>query len=172
MLSPATQADRAGPRHRPHRSTKAGMLSPATPCGSATRAATAPPLNEGRDVKPGDTYRSRAARQRGCALNEGRDVKPGDTVHAANQPVHHHDRSTKAGMLSPATRGRGRMASTFAVALNEGRDVKPGDTGLERVDGHGVAPRSTKAGMLSPATPASALARANSTCSAQRRPGC
>ncbi len=63
------------------------------------------PLNEGRDVNPGDTARRpQPQTRRAPPLNEGRDVNPGDT---------------------PARAGVARAAA----ALNEGRDVNPGDTG-------------------------------------------
>ena len=105
MLNPATL-------HDPHRrvldtvrSTKAGMLNPATPAARRCRRAGGTPLNEGRDVKPGDTR----------ALAAGGLPAAG--------------RSTKAGMLNPATRRGRRRSGPRWRPLNEGRDVKPGDTG-------------------------------------------
>ena len=80
-------------------------------------------------------------------LNEGRDVKPGDTVGGAGAGVQGADRSTKAGMLNPATHGR------WAMDTDELR-------------------RSTKAGMLNPATPAPPVWLYSPTLIAQRRPGC
>ena len=70
-------------------------------------------------------FRSRLAKRR--PLNEGRDVKPGDTGHAHTCYALDAPRSTKAGMLSPAT------------PPNE-------------LPNGGYGWRSTKAGMLSPAT--------------------
>ena len=105
MLSPATReaaATLARPDER--RSTKAGMLSPATPGGRNPRTPGRTTLNEGRDVKPGDT-------------SAMREVNPWGTI-----------RSTKAGMLSPATQPACVNINHLAWALNEGRDVKPGDT--------------------------------------------
>ena len=104
MLSPATHGQITHLHLVEVRSTKAGMLSPATRRSRWGRCGFPPPLNEGRDVKPGDT---------------------GDA--AAEAPVG-AVRSTKAGMLSPATPAALAPRSPRTCALNEGRDVKPGDT--------------------------------------------
>ena len=86
----------------------------------------------------------------------------------AVQPV----RSTKAGMLSPATQTAVAAARAPEQALNEGRDVKPGDTFFPPVFGGAGWGRSTKAGMLSPATPGEGPEIAPQLLGAQRRPGC
>ena len=130
MLNPATPAPAvAAPAAAPARSTKAGMLNPATPARRLAAGSARCALNEGRDVKPGDTRNPPACPWRNCPLNEGRDVKPGDTR-----------LSTSAKSSAPNS-------------LNEGRDVKPGDT-RQRDDARlPFRQRSTKAGMLNPATP-------------------
>ena len=135
------------------RSTKAEMLIPATHIARRRFSSHGGPLNEGRDVNPGDT---RARRCRGWQaprpLNEGRDVNPGDTAGRIEVAEHGEARSTKAEMLIPATRGCTARLGTNCTALNEGRDVNPGDTRpvVPVLDGHRV--RSTKAEMLIPAT--------------------
>ena len=65
------------------------------------------------------------------ALNEGREVKPGDTLTLAAMPVEQPARSTKAGRLNPATRGQDTGISNRPRTLNEGREVKPGDTDID-----------------------------------------
>ena len=67
-----------------------------TACGPCARGGVCP-LNEGRDVNPGDTRPATSARDsRSRALNEGRDVNPGDTVQVTDEPQR-MPRSTKAG---------------------------------------------------------------------------
>ena len=95
----------------PGRSTKAGALTPATPrrSGRSTCAITHPrSLNEGRGSHPGDT-------------------RPGKTGRWTGRK---HDRSTKAGALTPATLrcSSPRQPWPYVAALNEGRGSHPGDT--------------------------------------------
>ena len=57
-----------------------GRESRRHPHGHVTiRPRTARPLNEGRDVNPGDTRLETSCRACSAPLNEGRDVNPGDT---------------------------------------------------------------------------------------------
>ena len=85
------------------------------------------PLNEGRDVNPGDTSSRPTAGRRGTPLNEGRDVNPGDTWASS------HVLDGVTAQRRPGRESR-RHSSTFAQpapnasSLNEGRDVNPGDT--------------------------------------------
>ena len=91
---------------RQNRSTKAGTVVPATPCGiDSTEFARSRPLNEGRDRSPGDTG-----------------------LRAAVRTLIAETRSTKAGTVVPATRGRCRCRRSPDAA------------------------RSTKAGTVVPAT--------------------
>ena len=88
-------------------------------------------LNEGRDRNPGDTRCRRRAAPRGrSTLNEGRDRNPGDTRYLGGGAAGGGAlRSTKAGIVIPATRGRTAWGrSRTRPALNEGRDRNPGDT--------------------------------------------
>ena len=81
-------------------------------------------------------------------------------------------RSTKAGMLNPATPPARSRACSWRRPLNEGRDVKPGDTRCSHGEVRAAVERSTKAGMLNPATRASRVVGAAQLSFAQRRPGC
>ena len=118
------------------------------PGDTRLRHSRGPPLNEGRDVNPGDTRRPREDAaddpSTASALNEGRDVNPGDTTRQGaaqrNEGRDVNPGDTRAGLDRRAALGSG--------PLNEGRDVNPGDTGREALHGYGPAqwPRSTKAG--------------------------
>ena len=85
-------------------------------------------LNEGRDFKPGDTRLERA-RQPGvdhCSTKAG-ILSPATRVgnDAQDGAV---ACSTKAGILSPATHRAAKRDRDERQLLNEGRDFKPGDT--------------------------------------------
>ena len=124
---PALNEGRTPPEGR---STKAGIVVPATrpPPESSVHAATAP-LNEGRDCSPGDTWMMASPLRyqldslnegrdcspgdtppcrrflwpRGGTLNEGRDCSPGDTRIQSTVRCTGRARSTKAGIVVPAT---------------------------------------------------------------------
>ena len=68
------------------RSTKAGRLSPATLSLFAATHLGVAALNEGREIKPGDTSRTTRTTRRCTTLNEGREIKPGDTGLVAPPP--------------------------------------------------------------------------------------
>ena len=51
------------------------------------RLARSRPLNEGRDVNPGDTRTAVRSERSGDSLNEGRDVNPGDTHRRPSRPA-------------------------------------------------------------------------------------
>ncbi len=135
------------------RSTKAGTRAPATHSTRAARSRRCRSLNEGRDPRPGDTWRPSVRSARRPSLNEGRDPRPGDTRQRlpafaaellrstkagtrapATHPLRRQTlpleaRSTKAGTRAPATPGpRDRSATATPAPLNEGRDPRPGDT--------------------------------------------
>ena len=62
-------------------------------------------LNEGRGRNPGDTRASTGMSRSGpLALNEGRGRNPGDTGQGTSRRCP-RGRSTKAGAVTPATRG-------------------------------------------------------------------
>ena len=62
-------------------------------------------------------------------LNEGREINPGDTPLCVRHAVARLVRSTKAGRLTPATRRSAAPRSSRRRPLNEGREINPGDTG-------------------------------------------
>ena len=114
--------------------------------------------NPGAQRRPGRQPRRHHARRPRTArpsppLNEGRDVSPGDTMHGGRVPHARPPRSTKAGTSAPAT-PPGRACSRHRhSALNEGRDVSPGDTpalgrrhadGMALNEGRDVSPGDTR----------------------------
>ena len=70
---------RIGQEQRRIRSTKAGRLTPATPFRWRRRSTARRPLNEGREINPGDTWARPPSPSGTGALNEGREINPGDT---------------------------------------------------------------------------------------------
>ena len=136
------------------RSTKAGSLSPATPA----EGTSVPRRTAGAQRRPGAYPRRhtiliahRAPRM--FPLNEGRELIPGDTGARGRDRIPGRARSTKAGSLSPATPEK----VTFRVALVDDAQRRPGAYPRRHnraaALGPSTVPRSTKAGSLSPATP-------------------
>ena len=112
------------------RSTKAGSLYPAT----LVRGAEELQSIQNRSTKAGSLYPATRLSTpgpagRGCPLNEGRELIPGDTVAGGFGRGTEAERSTKAGSLYPATRPcAGCFAAKSLGTLNEGRELIPGDT--------------------------------------------
>ena len=126
------------------------MLSPATPTFASPTPRPPRTLNEGRDVKPGDTYRGRLG-----------------VVYLPAQ------RSTKAGMLSPATHvAHPRAALGEQLRSTKAGMLSPATPATPTLQHEHQLLRSTKAGMLSPATLSARDATSNGERNAQRRPGC
>ena len=130
MLNPATLPGRQQlVELRRGRSTKAGMLNPATPPIAHVAQERA-----GRSTKAGMLNPATLVAQRQIVDEHIRSTKAG-MLNPATLPHAHprHElaalRSTKAGMLNPATPAKAPTSRrTAAPSLNEGRDVKPGDT--------------------------------------------
>ena len=110
------------------RSTKAGVRTPATPARRPGTRASSRPLNEGRSMDSGDTEMVTATAA--CFHCAQRRPEYGLRRHQdeAQEPRLPPDRSTKAGVWTPATRpGRSARPAT-SKALNEGRSMDSGDT--------------------------------------------
>ena len=171
-LSPATQRVLGQSVVLAGRSTKAGSLSPATPAPPPrSERPRCRPLNEGRELIPGDTRSASRAPTGTNALNEGRELIPGDTRPRAATAAAADAAQRRPGAYPRRHAWRTCWSAAPTTTLNEGRELIPGDTHL--VGHRRVAPvnRSTKAGSLSPATPASSLSSLLIAWSAQRRPG-
>ena len=127
-LSPATRPQRDPARGRRGRSTKAGSLSPATLGHVAAPSRKTKVAQRRPGAYPRRHSPSRPRSTSPPPLNEGRELIPGDT----GQPGHHQHvgraRSTKAGSLSPATRVAALQSICQPLSLNEGRELIPGDT--------------------------------------------
>ncbi len=135
--------------HPDHRSTKAGVETPAT---APRRSSRCPPT-------PG-------------SLNEGRGRNPGDSrVRREAVAPHASPRSTKAGVETPATApssGAGRKEHVGAQR-RPGSKPRRQEGGLQ--EALPVCARSTKAGVETPATAVPPAADPPSRYRAQRRPG-
>ena len=154
------------------RSTKAGVLTPATLQGGSDRTPRAQrrpgclPRRHSRcqTVSPyGPSVAQRRPgclpRRHPCSAGRGRQRaqrRPGclPRRHIALRTIALGlKRSTKAGVLTPATLVNGSAETAAARSpLNEGRGAYPGDT-AQAVGLAAVLRRSTKAGVLTPATP-------------------
>ena len=171
------------PRQQPHRSTKAGALTPATlaqhgpPCVEAAGklAQRRPGLSPRRHHHYVPAW---SGVPLASPLNEGRGSHPGDTSSTSSrtgQSGHMH-RSTKAGALTPATLASSHRGSGTSPSV---RSTKAGALTPATHDNDYLAvamtrfERSTKAGALTPATrPPGVGAHANMLLMvAQRRPG-
>ena len=158
------------------RSTKAGSLSPATPIKSPLASSPSSPLNEGRELIPGDTSVRGRVRWSPRPLNEGRELIPGDTSVRPNAERWCRSAQRRPGAYPRRHLANSRRQGCAGSALNEGRELIPGDTctselkveTIKRAQRRpGAYPRrhrpllrvipigqmrSTKAGSLSPAT--------------------
>ena len=154
-------------------------------------------LNEGRGAYPGDTSPRHRHRRAPSPLNEGRGAYPGDTrdrgeshCFAGNAqrrpgclPRRHErpsvlnvelaHRSTKAGVLTPATRPRIDRADDATESAQRRPGCLPRRHTSTLAIHSPLKRRSTKAGVLTPATRAVAghMVRIGGR-TAQRRPGC
>ena len=112
------------------------------------------PLNEGRELIPGDTRSTSTTAAGRSSLNEGRELIPGDTDAGRAERDQDAGRSTKAGSLSPAT-----LPQIVGLERQRHRSTKAGSLSPATHDsaarGARGVNRSTKAGSLSPATRAS-----------------
>ena len=165
-LTPATHRRHHGGQPHPRRSTKAGALTPATLPGRlvvvgvdglrSTKAGALTPatlrvtlggrtVNQAAQQRPGLSPRRHSPcagrpRSSSSTLNKGRGSHPGDTGCGAHHPRPASRRSTKAGALTPATRGGvvrvGRLLhrSTKAGALTPATLLFPAKTGFLRAN--------------------------------------
>ena len=110
------------------RSTKAGVQTPATLLCACRCLCALSTLNKGRSTNPGNTCENVIKPLSAAFAQQRPEYKP--RQHTAFDGVisDSKDRSTKAGVQTPATRCSAAPQRPHRIALNKGRSTNPGNT--------------------------------------------